>query len=112
MTERGRALATLQVTTAVRDAKVGGRKVRTGQTMVLDPDDGLVALDGDPERAILDAVATLDPSIELVTLFYGDGAELGEAEDLARRIAEQRAGVEVEVRHGGQPHYRYLISAE
>ena len=112
MTERGRALTTLQVTTAVRDARVGRRKVRKGQTMVLDPDDGLVALDGDPERAILDAVATLDPSIELVTLFYGDGAELGEAEHLARRIAEVRAGVEVEVRHGGQPHYRYLISAE
>ncbi len=112
MTERGRALTTLQVTTAVRDARVGRRKVRKGQTMVLDPDDGLVALDGDPERAILDAVATLDPSIELVTLFYGDGAELGEAEHLARQIAEVRAGVEVEVRHGGQPHYRYLISAE
>ena len=31
---------------------------------------------------------------------------------MARRIGELVPGVEVEVVHGGQPHYRYLISAE
>jgi DAK2 domain fusion protein YloV len=112
MTERGRGVATLQVTTAVRDARVGGRKVKQGQTIVLDPDDGLVAVDGDPDRAVLEAVATLAPGIELITVFYGDGAGLADTEALARRIAEARPGAEVEVRHGGQPHYRFLISAE
>ena len=112
MTERGRELATLQVTAAVRDARLGGRKVRKGQTIVLDPDDGLVAADGDRERAILAAVETLPAGIELVTLFYGDGADLAEAQGLSQRISAARPGIEVEVRHGGQPHYRYLISAE
>ncbi len=112
MTAQGRGLATLQVTAAVRDARIGGRKVRKGQTIVLDPDDGLVAADGDRDRAILAAVATLPPGVELITLFYGDGSELAEAEDVARKVAEARPGIEVEVRHGGQPHYRYLISAE
>jgi len=112
MTERSRELATLQVTTAVRDAKVSGKKVKKGQTIVLDPDDGLVAADGDADRAILGAMATLPPGIELVTLFYGDGSDLAQAERLALAIAEARSDVEVQVRHGGQPHYRYLISAE
>ena len=112
MTERSRELATLQVTSAVRDSKVGGRAVRKGQTIVLDPDEGLVAADDDREDAILAAIATLPPTIELVTLFYGDEADLVEAQDLANRISTARPGVEVEVRHGGQPHYRYLISAE
>jgi DAK2 domain fusion protein YloV len=112
MTERGRGLATLQVTTAVRDAKIGGRKVRKGQTIVLDPDDGLVSADADPDNAILSAVRTLPPETELVTLFYGEEAVLAEAEGVAGRIAAARPGAEVEVRHGGQPHYRYLISAE
>jgi len=31
---------------------------------------------------------------------------------MARAIGATRSGVEVEVRHGGQPFYRYLISAE
>ena len=57
-------------------------------------------------------MATLPAAVELVTLFYGDGADLAEAQDLSQRISTARPGVEVEVRHGGQPHYRYLISAE
>ena len=31
---------------------------------------------------------------------------------MAGRIGESLPGVEVEVIHGGQPHYRYLIAAE
>ena len=112
MTAAGRAIESLSVTTAIRDAKLCGRKVRRGQTIVLDPGDGLVAVDGDRERAIETAVRGLRPGIELITLFYGDGADLAEAEETARRINATLEGVEVEVRHGGQPHYRYLISAE
>ncbi|HLY14491.1 MAG TPA: DAK2 domain-containing protein [Candidatus Limnocylindrales bacterium] len=112
MTTAGRAIESLSVTTAVRDAKVSGRKVRRGQTIVLDPDDGLVSVDGDRSRAIEAAIRGLPAGIELVTLFYGEGADLAEAEETARLIGATRAGLEVEVRHGGQPHYRYLISAE
>ncbi len=112
MTAAGRAIESLSVTTAIRDAKLCGRKVRRGQTIVLDPDDGLVAVDGDRGRAIETAVRGLRPGIELITLFYGDGADLAEAEETAHRIDASLEGVEVEVRHGGQPHYRYLISAE
>ena len=31
---------------------------------------------------------------------------------MARRIGGVVPGIEIEVRHGGQPFYRYLISAE
>jgi uncharacterized protein len=111
MTNAGRGLATIQVTEAVRDAKIGGKKVKKGQTIALDPDDGLVAADGDREKAVLKAVATFPAGSELITLYYGEDATLAEAEATARRVGE-RLGAEVEVVHGGQPHYRYLISAE
>ena len=111
MTTAGRSLATIQVTEAVRDAKIGGKKVRKGQTIALDPDDGLVAVDGDPDKAVLKAVAAFPAGAEIVTLYYGDDATLAGAESLAGRIGAQ-LGAEVEVVHGGQPHYRYLISAE
>ena len=112
MTEAGRAIQTLVVTEAVRDATIGGRKVKRGQTIALDPDDGLVAVAGDREKAVLAAMASLQPGFELVTLFYGDGADLAETEAMARRVGAVLPGVEVEVRRGGQPFYRYLISAE
>lgn len=113
MLQAGRAIQTLLVTEAVRDAVVSGRKVRRGQTMVLDPDDGLLAADDDRTRAVVAGIAALVPGFSLVTVWYGDGADLAETERLARRIREAWPAIdEVEVRRGGQPHYRYLVSAE
>ena len=112
MTEAGRAIQTVVVTEAVRDATIGGKKVKRGQTIALDPDDGLVAVDNDRGKAVLKAMTALTPGYELVTMFYGDGADLAEAEAMAKRIGSVVSGAEIEVRHGGQPYYRYLISAE
>jgi DAK2 domain fusion protein YloV len=112
MTLAGRAVQTMQVTEAVRDAVVGGRKVRRGQTIVLDPDDGLLAVNSDCMKAVAAALQALEPGFELVTVYFGDGVDEADAKALAKRIGEVRPGVEVEVREGGQPHYRYLISAE
>jgi len=113
MLAAGRAIQTLLVTEAVRDARVSGRKVRRGQTMALDPDDGLLAADDDHGRAVLAGIAALEPGFSLVTLWYGDGADLADAERLAHLVQDAWPAVEeVEVRHGGQPHYRYLISVE
>ena len=112
MTAAGRAIQSLAVTQAVRDATVSGTKVKKGQTIALDPDDGLVAVHNDPSMAVLNAVKKLNPGFELITVYYGDGGDLAGTEALARRIHDLGTGAEVEVLHGGQPHYRYLISAE
>jgi DAK2 domain fusion protein YloV len=112
MTAAGRGIQSMSVTEAVRDAKLGERKVRKGQTIVLDPDDGLVAADGDRAKAVLTAIGTLRPGFELVTLYYGDGADLDEAQSMARAIGLAAPGAEVQLVHGGQPFYRYVISAE
>ena len=63
MTDAGTGLQTMQVTEAVRDATVSGHKVRKGQTIVLDPDDGLLAVDDDPHRAVLAAFGRLEPGL-------------------------------------------------
>ncbi len=112
MTEAGRAIQSLSVTQAVRDATIGGKKVKRGQTIALDPDDGLVAVHDDPSKAVLTAIKALSPGFELITVYYGDGGELASTEALVREIHALGTGAEVEVLHGGQPYYRYLISAE
>jgi DAK2 domain fusion protein YloV len=108
----GRAVQTLQVTEAVRDATIGDCKVKIGETIVLDPDDGLLSAGTDRMKAILTALEALDAGYELVTIYYGAGVDPAEAEDVARQVRVWRTGVEVEVVPGGQPHYRYLIAAE
>jgi uncharacterized protein len=110
MTEQSRSVGTFQVTRAVRDARVGRRRVKKGQAMVLDPDEGLVAADKDATKAILSAFATLRPGFEAVNVLYGEGTDLAEAETLAARLAETFPGVEVDVGHGGQPLYSFLIA--
>jgi DAK2 domain fusion protein YloV len=112
MTEAGQSLRTMQVTEAVRDARIGGRKVKKGQTIVLGPDDGLIAAGSDRQKAVMAALATLPGGFELLTLYYGDGADLADTEALSRRITDSRPGLQVDVVHGGQPHYSYLISVE
>ena len=112
MTAAAREIQTIQVTEAVRDATVSGRKVKKGQTIVLDPDDGLLAVDGDANRAVIAAFGRLGAGFDTVTIYYGYDATLDDAEDLALRIREVAPGAEVFPVHGGQPHYRYLISAE
>jgi uncharacterized protein len=112
MTEASRSIQTMQVTEAVRDATVSGRKVKKGQTIVLDPDDGLLAVDSDSQRAVLAALGRLEAGYGLLTIYYGEDATLDDAETLALKIRESRPGIDVEVVHGGQPHYRYLVSAE
>jgi dihydroxyacetone kinase-like predicted kinase len=112
MTKAARSIQSFSVTKAVRNAKLDGRRVHAGETIVLGPDDCLLAVDRDLERAFEAALAGLRPGFELVTLYYGDGADLEEAERLARRVGELYPGTEVEVVHGGQPHYRYLVAVE
>ena len=62
---------------------------------------------------MLAAIASFQAGFELITpLYYGADATLAEAEAMSRKIHDVAPGREVEVVHGGQPHYRYLISAE
>jgi DAK2 domain fusion protein YloV len=113
MTEASREAQTMQVTEAVRDAMVSGRKVKHGQTIALDPDDGLLAVDNDPHKAVLAALGRIEPGYGVITIYYGEGSSLDDAETLSQRIQDAAPGLEaVDVLHGGQPHYRYLISAE
>ncbi|MGZ6271711.1 MAG: DAK2 domain-containing protein [Candidatus Limnocylindrales bacterium] len=112
MLDAARAVQTVQVTRAVRDARFGRRRVKRGQAIALDPDDGLLASAKEPARAALAGVAAFEPGFELLTLYYGDGIDLATAETLAQALVAAHPGSEVEVVHGGQPHYQFLIAAE
>ncbi|MEA2621559.1 MAG: fatty acid kinase [Chloroflexota bacterium] len=112
MRAAARAIQSLQVTRAVRDARLGGRTVRQGQILVLDPDEGLVVVGDDRIPAVLDGIGGLDPGFELMTIYVGLGVAEGETGDLVARIAERWPALEVEIVDGGQPYYAYLIAAE
>lgn len=112
MTDAGRGVQTLQVTVAVRDARIGRRKVRRGEYIVLGPNDGLVAVDPERTAAVRSGIGRLKPGYELLTLYRGRDIDHSTGQQLRDALAIELDGVEIELVEGGQPHYDFLISAE
>lgn len=112
MRERAAGIQTLAVTRAVRDARFSGRTVRVGETLVLDPDEGLVASGDDRLETTLAGLGSLEPGFELISLYTGIGVDEVESQILREAITRLFPDVEVEIVDGGQPHYAYLIAAE
>ncbi len=54
----------------------------------------------------------IEPRHELVTLIEGEGARPGDTRRVTEWLNENHPEVAVEVHHGGQPLYPYLISIE
>jgi DAK2 domain fusion protein YloV len=103
---------TAEITTAVRDAAVDGVQVRAGQTIGLLDGDLVTAAD-DREHVLDDLIARIGlDEREIVTVYFGETVDRGDAEALAARIGERFADIEVEVQAGGQPLYDFIISAE
>ncbi len=92
MLDAARAVQTLQVTHAVRDARFGRRRVRSGQLIALGPDDGLVAAGRDRTAVALEAVGTLRPGFELVTLYQGADLSREDADGIAAALGAAYAG--------------------
>ena len=112
MAAAAKRVQTLQVTTAVRDARIGRHRVHRDEFMVLGPDDGLTAVNAERTAAVLVAIRKLRPGFELLTIYRGEGVNFAAAEKLREALVAEFADVEIEIVDGGQPHYDFLISAE
>jgi dihydroxyacetone kinase-like predicted kinase len=86
--------------------------VKRGDHIALDPDDGLLACDGDRTQAIVAALGRFEPGFELVTVYHGRGVSRREVEQVRDALAESFPDVAVELVDGGQPHYSFLVAAE
>ena len=94
MTEAARAIQSLVVTEAVRDATIGGRRSSAAR-----PSRSTRTMGSSRSTAIAGSACwrpsrRCSPGFELVTIFYGDGADLAETEAMAadRRDPARRRG--------------------
>jgi DAK2 domain fusion protein YloV len=65
---------------------------------------------GDATCGLLEKL--VNDSHEIVTVIEGEGATTAETRRISEWVAEHRAGASLEVHHGGQPLYPYLVSIE
>jgi dihydroxyacetone kinase-like predicted kinase len=113
MSDAAAAVATGEVTQAVRDTNSDAGAVRAGDWIGLVRGDGLVAIGGTMVAAscsLLDKLVT--PGRELMTIITGDLATARATEEIVAYVAENFDDVEVEVHAGGQPLYPYLFGVE
>jgi len=111
MAEAAQAVHTIEVTRAVRQARLHGHHIREGDIIAL-VDGELRVVAPTPEEAVRQALAALDGGEGLLTLYYGAETEPHAAEALAASLRQEHPALEVEVVDGGQPHYYYIASLE
>ena len=103
---------TVEVTTAVRPAKIGDLEVKEGQALAFLDGKVVAAGDGIPQ-IVNEVLAQIDMAgSEIITIYYGADTESAEAEGLAEVLRYKYPHIEVEALYGGQPHYSYVISVE
>jgi uncharacterized protein len=112
MAQAAERVHTIELTRAVRSTRINGLKVKEGQAIGL-LNGVLVQAGSDPSEVALKVLAHVGAgNHEIVTVYFGDGATVEEAKSLAESIGERWPELQVEVVHGGQPHYPFIISVE
>ena len=105
--------STAEITTAIRDVSFDGVEIRDGDLIGII--NGQLQCRGDDlTELVRQVLERLDPDdeTEIFTLYYGEPVLEEEAELLLEILEPLFPQHELELLHGGQPHYHYLISAE
>jgi DAK2 domain fusion protein YloV len=102
----------IEVTRAVRTTRLNGLEIRKGQFIAVLNDEDLIASTDKVTDVILEALSKAGADkAGIITIYYGVETKGAEAQEIAQEIRD-RYKAEVEVVHGGQPHYSYTISLE
>lgn len=103
---------TLSITNAIRDALYDEIEIKNGDFLSI-LDSKIVASNPDRKEAVMQGVAKMiDEDTEIVSIYYGEGIDVEEAETIREEIEEMYPDLEVELHFGNQPVYFYMISAE
>ena len=101
-----------EVTRAVRETTIDGRRIELGQAIGV-VDGVLRVVESDIDSAVGACVAEiLSPAAGLLTLYAGQDVRDQDSERLANALRERYPQLEIELIWGGQPHYAYLLSLE
>ena len=101
-----------EVVMAVRNAKVDGSSILSGQIMAT-LEGKLVAISANPYDALQSLVQAAAPKKgALITLYWGADVTEDESSNAAETLLVLYPSTEIEVVYGGQMYYHYLVSIE
>jgi dihydroxyacetone kinase-like predicted kinase len=101
-----------EITRAVRDATTDAGDVREGDWIGLSRD-GVISIADSAVMAVrLLLSRLLEDRHELITLIEGEGSKVADTRKISEWLSEEYPEIALEVHHGGQPLYPYLLGIE
>lgn len=113
MSQAAEAVATGEVTQAVRDTQTDAGQVTEGDWIGIVRGDGIVSIAGSlvsSATQLLDHL--IDDSRELLTIVTGVDATQSNTDQISAWVSEKHPDIAIEVHAGGQPLYPYLFGVE
>ncbi len=112
MSEAITGVHTCEVTYAVRDTKIDGYTIHTGDIMAIG-DDGILAVGSEVPDVVMESLSKLvDDDSEIISIYNGADYSREDTDELTDRITEAYADLDVESNYGGQPIYYCILSVE
>ena len=112
MTEEMSRVKTGEVTYAVRDTKIDGHEIHSGNIMGIG-DGKILAVGEDIVSVTVDMLSEMvDDESELISLYRGEDMPEDKMEELQAQVEEAFPDCDIEVSEGGQPTYYCIASVE
>ncbi len=111
MTEVAGEVGEGRVCQASRDVTIYGHEIKAGMTFATF-DDEIVTVGRDPLFVLIKLIEERSDGAEIVTVYTGETVTPEQVETTTRALEDKFADIDIEVVHGGQPHYDYLIAVE
>ena len=101
-----------EITFAVRDTEVNGKKIKKDNIIGLSQGE-IVSVGTDLEEIALELVdEMMDEDKSILTVFYGEDVDEDKAQKLTDILEDKYSDIDVELIYGGQPLYYYVFSLE
>lgn len=112
MERAAKSLKVAEITRSIRDSRIGQKQISKGQYLLFYNGDFITS--GNDIFSLLNVVWDLASAhdAELITIYYGEGVGQHMAEDLAGEAGKKFTKSKVELVHGGQPNYQFIVSVE
>jgi uncharacterized protein len=101
-----------EITRAVRNTTTDAGEVHEGDWIGVSRDGVISIADSAVMATRLLLSRLLEAEHELITLIEGEGSKAGDTRQISQWLSEEYPDVAIEVHHGGQPLYPYLLGIE
>jgi hypothetical protein len=112
MGESAARVVPAEITRAVRDTTTDAGEVHEGDWIGISRDGVVSIADSALMATRLLLSRLLEDQHELITVIEGEGAKAADIRQISEWLSEEYPEVAIEVHHGGQPLYPYLLGIE